>query len=121
MERGALLRSKPIEAQEERHGAAVAGHAEGHAGEVRGEREGRVCDDEVEPCFRRLDRWRLGEVSDDDIDAEFAGAVQRLAEAESKRAFAVLQQKVYKLGVAGLSSEEKQHYLRALARQGPTA
>lgn len=59
--------------------------------------------------------------ADDDIDAEFAGAVQRLAEAESKRAFAVLQQKVYKLGVAGLSSEEKQHYLRALARQGPTA
>ena len=59
--------------------------------------------------------------AEDDIDAEFAGAVQRLAEAESKRAFAALQQKVYKLGVAGLSSEEKQHYLRALARQGPTA
>lgn len=56
--------------------------------------------------------------ADDDIDAEFAGAVERLTEAEGKRAFAALQEKVYKLGVAGLSSDEKQHYVQALARHG---
>jgi DNA primase len=53
-----------------------------------------------------------------DIDAEFDGAVVRLAEGESKRAFAVLQEKVSKLGVAGLSGEEKQHYLQALSARG---
>ena len=54
--------------------------------------------------------------ADEDIDAEFDGAVKRLVEGESKRAFAVLQEKVSKLGVAGLSGDEKQHYLQALAR-----
>ena len=53
-----------------------------------------------------------------DIDAEFDGAVVRLAEGENKRAFAVLQEKVSKLGVAGLSGEEKQHYLQALSARG---
>ena len=53
-----------------------------------------------------------------DIDAEFDGAVVRLAEGENKRAFAVLQEKVSKLGVAGLSGEEKQHYLHALSARG---
>lgn len=53
-----------------------------------------------------------------DIDAEFDGAVVRLTEGESKRAFAVLQEKVSKLGVAGLSGEEKQHYLQALSARG---
>ena len=53
-----------------------------------------------------------------DIDAEFEGAVSRLLEGESKRTFALLQEKVTKLGVAGLSGEEKQHYLQALSARG---
>jgi DNA primase len=52
--------------------------------------------------------------AEEDIDAEFSGAIDQLLEAERKRAFAVLQEKVAKLGVAGLSSEEKAHYLQAL-------
>ena len=48
------------------------------------------------------------------IDEEFEGAVRRLQEAENKRAFEALQAKVQKLGVAGLSGEEKQQYLLAL-------
>ena len=54
--------------------------------------------------------------AEEDIDAEFAGAVDRLREGERKRAFAALQEKVAKLGVAGLSGEEKAHYLQALGR-----
>ncbi len=56
--------------------------------------------------------------AEEDIDSEFEGAVQRLVEGENKRAFAVLQEKVYKLGVAGLSGEEKQAYLQALNARG---
>lgn len=53
--------------------------------------------------------------AEDDIDAEFDGVIERLLEAENKRAFAALQEKVNKVGAAGLSSDEKQQYLRALA------
>jgi DNA primase len=56
--------------------------------------------------------------AEEDIDAEFDGAVRRLVEGENKRAFAILQEKVYKLGVAGLSGDEKQHYLQALNARG---
>ncbi len=56
--------------------------------------------------------------AEEDITEEFAGAVQRLLEGEHKRAFAALQEKVQKLGVAGLSSEEKQQYLQAIVAQG---
>ena len=52
------------------------------------------------------------------IDEEFDGAVSRLQEAGNKRAFEVLQEKVHKLGVAGLSGEEKQQYLQALSARG---
>ena len=52
---------------------------------------------------------------DDSIDAEFDGAVERLLEGDRKRAFEKLQEKVNKLGVSGLSGEEKQQYLQALA------
>ena len=58
--------------------------------------------------------------AEEDIDAEFNGAVERLAEGEHKRAFAALQAKVQKLGVAGLSGEEKQQYLHALGTRGKT-
>ena len=53
--------------------------------------------------------------AEEDIDAEFQGVIQKLLEAERKRAFVLLQEKVNKLGAAGLSSEEKQQYLQALA------
>ncbi len=56
--------------------------------------------------------------AEEDIEAEFSGAVSRLLEGESKRAFALLQEKVHKLGVAGLSGEEKQQYLQALSARG---
>jgi DNA primase len=57
---------------------------------------------------------------EDDIDVEFEGAVKRLVEGENKRAFDLLQEKVHKLGVAGLSGEEKQQYLQALSARGRT-
>ncbi len=53
-----------------------------------------------------------------DIESEFAGAIERLLEGEKKRAFTLLQEKVARLGVAGLSSEEKQQYLQALNTRG---
>jgi hypothetical protein len=56
--------------------------------------------------------------ADEDIDAEFDGAIERLAESDHKRAFAILQEKIQKLGVAGLSSEEKQQYLQVLGTRG---
>ena len=56
--------------------------------------------------------------NEEDIDAEFDGALERLTEGEHKRAFATLQEKIQKLGVAGLSGEEKQQYLQALSARG---
>ncbi|EXI78450.1 MAG: DNA primase [Candidatus Accumulibacter appositus] len=53
--------------------------------------------------------------AEDEIDSEFDGALAQLLEGEHKRAFARLQEKVQKLGVAGLSREEKQQYLQALS------
>jgi DNA primase len=55
---------------------------------------------------------------EDDIDVEFEGTVMRLVEGENKRAFDLLQEKVSKLGVAGLSGDEKQQYLQALSARG---
>ena len=57
--------------------------------------------------------------AEEDVEAEFEGAVKRLIEGEQKRAFAVLQEKVAKLGVAGLSGDEKKQYLQALSSCGP--
>ena len=56
--------------------------------------------------------------AEDGIDAEFEGVVSGLVEGDKKRAFALLQAKVTKLGVAGLSGEEKQQYLQALSARG---
>jgi DNA primase len=55
--------------------------------------------------------------AEDDIDAEFSGVVERLREGERKRLFAQLQEKAARLGVTGLSGEEKEHYLRMLGRR----
>ena len=51
---------------------------------------------------------------EESIDEEFDGTIQRLQEAESRRTFELLQEKISKLGVSGLSGEEKQQYLQAL-------
>ena len=58
--------------------------------------------------------------ADEDIDAEFDGAVKRLREAQTRRTFEVLKQKVAKLGLSGLSSEEKQQYVLASTTSGRT-
>ena len=55
--------------------------------------------------------------AEDDIDSEFEGAISRLQEGETKRAFALLQEKVAKLGVSGLSAEEKMQYLQAVSKR----
>ncbi|WP_313953178.1 DNA primase [Accumulibacter sp.] len=56
--------------------------------------------------------------AEDEIDTEFEGAVKQLLEGEHKRAFGILQDKIQRLGVGGLSSEEKQQYLQALSARG---
>ena len=56
--------------------------------------------------------------AEDIIDVEFEGVVERLLAAESKRVFSLLQEKVSKLGLAGLSGEEKQQYVQALSARG---
>ncbi|HMW16612.1 MAG TPA: DNA primase [Accumulibacter sp.] len=48
------------------------------------------------------------------IDEEFAGALRQLRDNEMKRTLESLQEKVRRLGVGGLSSEEKQRYLQAI-------
>ena len=53
-------------------------------------------------------------LAEDGLDAEFAGVVERLVEAERRRAFAALQAKVGRLGVAGLTEDEKRQYVEAL-------
>ena len=91
----------------------------------------QACDEPPPPYASLLERLRGGDeeamlqeaaaelmqqpFAEDDIEAVFEGMMQRLLEAENKRAFALLQEKVNKLGAAGLSSEEKQQYLQALA------
>lgn len=59
--------------------------------------------------------------AEEDINAEFDGVVHRLLEAETRRTFELLKQKVSKLGLAGLSSEEKQQYVHASNTSGRTA
>jgi DNA primase len=58
--------------------------------------------------------------ADEDIDVEFDGAVKRLREAQTRRTFEVLKQKVARLGLSGLSSEEKQQYVLASTTSGRT-
>ena len=52
--------------------------------------------------------------AEDGLEAEFDGVVERLVEGERRRAFAALQAKVTRLGVAGLTEDEKRQYVEAL-------
>jgi len=54
------------------------------------------------------------QLAEDEVEAEFEGALARLREQARKRSFSLLQEKIQRLGVSGLSSEEKQQYLAAL-------
>lgn len=54
----------------------------------------------------------------EEVEAEFRDAVGKLEQGGHKRAFAEVQAKVQRLGVAGLTPEEKQEYLRLLAGSG---
>lgn len=50
----------------------------------------------------------------DEVESEFCGALERLRAGDRRKDFAELQSRVRRLGVAGLSAEEKQEYLRLL-------
>ena len=56
--------------------------------------------------------------AEDEVDAEFAGAISKLREGNQRRAFQLLQEKVRKVGVGGLSNDEKQRYLQSIALRG---
>ena len=74
---------------------------------------------ESEPALREAAAELMQQpFAEEEIKAEFDGAIARLLEGVNKRTFDVLQEKAQKLGVAGLSAEEKQHYLEALAARG---
>jgi len=49
------------------------------------------------------------------IDEEFAGALRQLRDSASRRVLDRLQDKVRRLGVGGLSNDEKQQYLQAIS------
>ena len=53
-----------------------------------------------------------------EVTEEFNDCLEKLKEGEHKRAFAELQAKVQRLGVNGLTPEEKQDYLRRLSSPG---
>ncbi len=55
---------------------------------------------------------------EDEADAEFRATLDKLQLGEHKKAFAELQTKVQQLGVAGLTPEEKQDYIRMLSNTG---
>ena len=53
-----------------------------------------------------------------EAETEFSDVLDKLREGAQRRAFAALQAKVQRLGVTGLSTEEKQEYLRLLSNPG---
>ncbi len=53
-----------------------------------------------------------------EVKAEFTDALSKLEQGGQKKAFAELQARVQRLGVAGLTPEEKQAYLHLLSSQG---
>ena len=55
--------------------------------------------------------------AEEEVEAVISGSISQLQEAERKRAFALIQEKVARLGITDLSSEEKALYLQALGRR----
>ena len=108
LERPALLRLRSL---------VVAGGNVTYAGlreQLRGTPEGQV----IEEAAAEL----MGASFDEaEVEAEFAGALLRLGEGGQKKAFAELQSRVQRLGVAGLTPEEKSEYLGLLSGGGKTS
>ena len=124
-----LLLQKPELAKRVPHAALPDNHAEAFAVK-------RLCEtiqdcEESPPTYTvLLEQLRGGEqdsvlnesaaelmlhpFAEEGIDDEFEGIIQRLREAENKRAFEQQQEKVIKLGLPGLSSEEKEQYRQLL-------
>ncbi|MBL8431133.1 MAG: DNA primase [Dechloromonas sp.] len=57
-------------------------------------------------------------LDEDEADAEFHAILEKLHEGDQKRAFSELQARVQKLGVSGLTPEEKQAYVDILGNRG---
>ncbi|MCK6390408.1 MAG: toprim domain-containing protein, partial [Azonexus sp.] len=55
---------------------------------------------------------------EDEADEEFRDTLEKLRSGEQKRLFDALQIKAQQFGVAGLSAEEKQAYIRLLTQRG---
>ena len=53
-----------------------------------------------------------------EAEAEFHAILEKLQESDQKRAFSELQARVQKLGVSGLTPEEKQAYIDILGNRG---
>ena len=77
----------------------------------------RGCEDES--IFREAAAELMQQpFAEDVVEVEFDGAVAALIESDKKVLFAQLQEKVKKLGISGLSSEEKQQYLQITLELG---
>ncbi|HEX9195075.1 MAG TPA: DNA primase [Azonexus sp.] len=71
-----------------------------------------------EALFESFAAELLGNPFDEgEAETEFHATVEKLQEGDQKRAFAELQIRVQKLGVAGLTPEEKQAYIRLSNRE----
>jgi DNA primase len=71
-----------------------------------------------EALFESFAAELLGNPFDEgEAETEFHATVEKLQEGDQKRAFAELQIRVQKLGVAGLTPEEKQDYIRLSNRE----
>ena len=71
-----------------------------------------------EALFESFAAELLGSPFDEgEAESEFRATLEKLQEGDQKRAFAELQVRVQKLGVAGLTAEEKQAYLRLSSRE----
>ncbi|MBP6036678.1 MAG: DNA primase [Azonexus sp.] len=76
----------------------------------------RLRGDPEEGALDQVAAEALGKPLDaSEAETEFADVLDKLREGAQKRAFSALQAKVQRLGVTGLSTEEKQEYLRLLS------
>ena len=79
---------------------------------ARGGENGRILHEAAADLMRES-------FAEDDIDGEFESIINRLREVERKRVFTSQQEKVAKLDVAGLSSDEKRQYLADIEKARP--
>jgi len=75
----------------------------------------------VEKIAGELLSLTLDEGDEQEIEAEFADALNKLQADHQRQAFEELQTKAQRLGVAGLSPEEKEAYLKLLGQRSKTA